>query len=132
MSPTKALTGGYGFHFPMLEPALRAILTKGYVITSYSIHYTKLYEKKTIGIENGNFFPTAGAAISDEICEFVHSVGIDMLTGYGLTESTATVSCTWKTGYEIGSVGDVMPGLEVKIGDENEILLRGKTRNNFV
>ena len=83
--------------------------------------------KKTIGIENGNFFPTAGAAISDEICEFVHSVGIDMLTGYGLTESTATVSCTWKTGYEIGSVGDVMPGLEVKIGDENEILLRGKT-----
>ena len=83
--------------------------------------------KKTIGIENGNFFPTAGAAISDEICEFVHSVGIDMLTGYGLTESTATVSCTWKAGYEIGSVGDVMPGLEVKIGDENEILLRGKT-----
>ena len=83
--------------------------------------------KKTIGIENGNFFPTAGAAISDEICEFVHSVGIDMLTGYGLTESTATVSCTWKTGYEIGSVGEVMPGLEVKIGDENEILLRGKT-----
>lgn len=83
--------------------------------------------KKTIGIENGNFFPTAGAAISDEICEFVHSVGIDMLTGYGLTESTATVSCTWKTGYEIGSVGTVMPGLEVKIGENNEILLRGKT-----
>ena len=49
--------------------------------------------KKTIGIENGNFFPTAGAAVPDEICEFVHSVGIDMLVGYGLTESTATVSC---------------------------------------
>ncbi len=83
--------------------------------------------KKTIGIENGNFFPTAGAAVPDEICEFVHSVGIDMLVGYGLTESTATVSCTSKTGYDIGSVGQVMPEVEVKIGEDNEILLRGKT-----
>ena len=83
--------------------------------------------KKTIGIENGNFLPTAGAAVPDEICEFVHSVGINMLVGYGLTESTATVSCFLNQGYEIGSVGTVMPDVEVKIGDENEILLRGKT-----
>lgn len=83
--------------------------------------------KKTIGIENGNFFPTAGAAVPDEICDFVHSVGIDMLVGYGLTESTATVSCTSKTGYDIGSVGQVMPDVEVKIGEDSEILLRGKT-----
>ena len=83
--------------------------------------------KKTIGIENGNFFPTAGAAVPDEICEFVHSVGINMLVGYGLTESTATVSCFQNSGYEIGSVGTVMPDVEVKIGENNEILLRGKT-----
>ena len=83
--------------------------------------------KKTIGIETGNFFPTAGAAVPDEICEFVHSVGINMLVGYGLTESTATVSCFLNQGYEIGSVGTVMPDVEVKIGEENEILLRGKT-----
>lgn len=83
--------------------------------------------KKTIGIENGNFFPTAGAAVSDEICEFVHSVGINMVVGYGLTESTATVSCFLNEGYEIGSVGTVMPDVEVKIGENDEILLRGKT-----
>lgn len=83
--------------------------------------------KKTIGIENGNFFPTAGAAVSDEICEFVHSVGINMVVGYGLTESTATVSCFPNQGYEIGSVGTLMPDVEVKIGADNEILLRGKT-----
>ncbi|KAA6346835.1 Long-chain-fatty-acid--CoA ligase FadD15 [termite gut metagenome] len=83
--------------------------------------------KKTIGVENGNFFPTAGAAVPDKVCEFVHAVGIDMLVGYGLTESCATVSCEWKTGYEIGSVGMVMPDVEVKIGDNSEILLRGKT-----
>ncbi|WP_291528394.1 AMP-dependent synthetase/ligase [Bacteroides sp. UBA939] len=83
--------------------------------------------KKTIGIENGNFFPTAGAAVPDEICEFVHSVGINMVVGYGLTESSATVSCFLNEGYEIGSVGTVMPDVEVKIGEENEVLLRGKT-----
>lgn len=102
-------------------PLLNQLKYKFYEKTIYSLL------KKTIGIENGNFFPTAGAAVPDEICEFVHSVGIDMLTGYGLTESTATVSCTAKTGFDIGSVGQVMPDVEVKIGEENEILLRGKT-----
>ncbi len=82
--------------------------------------------KKTIGIENGNFFPTAGAAIPPAVEEFVHSVGINMIAGYGLTESTATVSCD-VVPYTIGSVGRVMPDVEVKIGENNEILLRGKT-----
>lgn len=83
--------------------------------------------KKTIGIERGRLFPTAGAAVSDEICEFVHALGINMIVGYGLTESTATVSCFPKTGFVIGSVGEIMPDLEVKIGRDDEILLRGKT-----
>lgn len=83
--------------------------------------------KKTIGIENGTFFPTAGAAVSDEVCEFVHSVGINMVVGYGLTETTATVSCFLPKNFVIGSVGELMPDLEAKIGEDNEILLRGKT-----
>ena len=83
--------------------------------------------KKTIGIERGNFFPTAGAAVPDEICRFVHAVGINMMVGYGLTESCATVSCFPAEQYEIGSVGEVLPSVEVKIGEDNEILLRGKT-----
>ena len=102
-------------------PVMNQLKYKFYEKTIYSLL------KKTIGIENGNFFPTAGAAVPDEINEFVHSVGINMLVGYGLTESTATVSCFLNQGYEIGSVGTVMPDVEVKIGDENEILLRGKT-----
>ena len=102
-------------------PLMNQLKYKFYEKTVYALL------KKTIGIENGNFFPTAGAAVPDEICEFVHSVGINMLVGYGLTESTATVSCFLNQGYEIGSVGTVMPDIEVKIGDENEILLRGKT-----
>lgn len=102
-------------------PLMNQLKYKFYEKTVYALL------KKTIGIENGNFFPTAGAAVPDEICEFVHSVGINMVVGYGLTESTATVSCFLNEGYEIGSVGTVMPDVEVKIGAENEILLRGKT-----
>ena len=102
-------------------PLMNQLKYKFYEKTVYALL------KKTIGIENGNFFPTAGAAVPDEICEFVHSVGINMLVGYGMTESTATVSCFLNEGYEIGSVGTIMPDVEVKIGEENEILLRGKT-----
>ena len=102
-------------------PLMNQLKYKFYEKTVYALL------KKTIGIENGNLFPTAGAAVPDEICEFVHSVGINMLVGYGLTESTATVSCFLNKGYEIGSVGTIMPDVEVKIGEENEILLRGKT-----
>lgn len=100
-----------------------------YISMLYHIYEKTIIKllKKTIGIENGNFFPTAGSVVSDKVCEFVHSVGINMLVGYGLTESTATVSCEWKTNYEIGSVGIPMPGIEIKISDNEEILLRGKT-----
>ena len=102
-------------------PVMNQLKYKFYEKTVYALL------KKTIGIENGNFFPTAGAAVPDEINEFVHSVGINMVVGYGLTESTATVSCTLPVGYDIGSVGVVLPGLEVKINEDNEILLRGKS-----
>ena len=102
-------------------PPLLHMKYKFYEKTIYSVL------KKTIGIENGNFFPTAGAAIPFAVEEFVHSVGINMIAGYGLTETTATVSCCWFDSFRIGSVGRVMPGLEIKIGENNEILLRGET-----
>ena len=84
--------------------------------------------KKTLGLENAHFFPTAGAAIPSEIEEFVHSCGINMTAGYGLTESTATVSCDWHDSpVTIGSVGRVLEGIEIKFGENNEILLKGDT-----
>ena len=81
--------------------------------------------KKTIGIENGKFFPTAGAAIPLKVEEFTHSVGINMVAGYGLTETTATVTFAMHNNFRLGCVGDVMPGVEVKFGENNEILVRG-------
>ena len=83
--------------------------------------------KKAIGIENGQFFPTAGAAIPIKVEEFTHSVGINMVAGYGLTETTATVTFAMFGNYRLGCVGDLMPGVELKFGEENEILVRGET-----
>lgn len=102
-------------------PMLLRLKYKFYEKTIYALL------KKTIGLENGNFFPVAGAAVPDEVCEFALSVGINMIVGYGLTESCATVSCFVSPGFEIGSVGTIMPDVQVKIGENNEILLRGKT-----
>ena len=83
--------------------------------------------KQTLGIENANMLPVAGAKLSDEITLFFKSIGVPLIYGYGLTESTATVSCYEYENYVIGTVGSIIPGLEVKIGDDSEILLKGKT-----
>ena len=84
--------------------------------------------KKTLGLENANFFPTAGSFIPPAIEEFVHSCGIKMTAGYGMTETTATVSCDWHHATKtIGSVGRVLDGIEISFGENNEILLRGET-----
>ena len=50
-----------------------------------------------------------------------------MVVGYGLTETTATVSLGWLDDFRTGSVGKTLPGLELKFGENNEILLRGET-----
>ena len=83
--------------------------------------------KHNIGIPDPNMFPTAGAPLSDRICEFFLSIGIDIKVGYGLSETTATVSCFPDVGYEVGTVGIPLPGLEVKISEEGEILVKGPT-----
>jgi long-chain acyl-CoA synthetase len=83
--------------------------------------------KKAIGIPNPNMFPTAGAPLSPKICEFVLSVGIGVKVGYGLSETTATVTCFPNTDYELGSVGKPLPGIDVKIAPDGEILVKAPT-----
>ena len=84
--------------------------------------------RKELGLLSPNIFPTAGAAISNHVEEFVHSIGINMISGYGLTESLATVSCNHLgKPYSVGSVGYPIEGLDVKISEEGEVLLKGPT-----
>ena len=80
-----------------------------------------------MGITGGNIFPTAGAPLSNGIVEFFHSMDVNLMIGYGLSETTATVSCFPYVDYEIGTVGTVLPGIEVRIGNESEILVKGPT-----
>ncbi|HBB01580.1 MAG: long-chain fatty acid--CoA ligase [Bacteroidetes bacterium GWD2_45_23] len=83
--------------------------------------------KRIVGIDRGNFFPVAGAPLSDTINAFMQSIDVHLIYGYGLTETTATVSCFPQKGFRIGTVGRVMPDVAVKIGENNEILVKGDT-----
>ena len=85
--------------------------------------------RQTVGVDRGILFPVAGAPLGDAINEFLISCGIPITYGYGLSETTATVSCFLANDYQIGTVGTVMPEIEVRIDTENnnEILVKSGT-----
>lgn len=95
----------------------------------YEYFEKKVYLKlrQAIGVENGKLFPTAGAMLSDNITEFLHAIGINICIGYGLSETNATVSCFKREGFQIGTVGTPIGDVQVRIGEQNEILLKGST-----
>lgn len=71
------------------------------------------------------FMPCAGAPIADHIVKFFHSAGIFVMCGYGLTETSATVCCFPYHDFDRTSSGSLMPGVQVKIGENDEILIKG-------
>lgn len=84
--------------------------------------------RNQIGLAHPNIFPTAGAKVSPEVEIFVHSIGISMIVGYGLTESLATVTCDHKgEAYTVGSVGRPISSIDIKISDTGEVMLKGPT-----
>lgn len=101
-----------------------------YLAMEYAFYNKTVFSlvRKQLGLENAHFFPTAGATVSPEVEEFTHSIGINMMVGYGLTESLATVSNDHLgEPYTIGSVGRPISSIQVKIGENDEILLKGPT-----
>ena len=84
--------------------------------------------KKVVGLKRGRVFPVAGAPLADNIAEFLLSVNFPIRYGYGLSETSATVCFYPKVNYTLGSIGTIMPDLQVRIDPENnEILVKGKT-----
>lgn len=71
------------------------------------------------------FFISGSAALNSEIAEFFHAAGILILEGYGMTENSAGATVNHPSRYKIGSVGHALPGSEVKIGENDEVMLRG-------
>ncbi len=76
------------------------------------------------------FFISGGAPLSKEIAEFMHALGITVLEGWGLTETTAAATLNTLEHYRFGTVGKMLPGVEVEVAADGELLIRG--RNNLV
>ena len=84
--------------------------------------YSKIREKTGGRLR---FFISGGAALARELGEFFEAVGILILEGYGLTESSPVIAVNRPYNYKFGTVGQTMPGVEVKIAPDGEILAYG-------
>ena len=88
--------------------------------------FDKLVFRKIKNELGGNlsFLPCGGAMLKKEISEFFAAIGLPVIVGYGLTETTATVTALPPKNYVYGSVGKALPGVEIKIGADDEILVK--------
>ena len=87
----------------------------------------KLVFSKIIAKTGGRvrFFVSGGAALAKDIAEFFYAMGVVVLEGYGLTETTPVISVNTLEDLRFGSTGKVLPGVEVKIAEDGEILAKG-------
>jgi long-chain acyl-CoA synthetase len=69
---------------------------------------------------------SGGAALSERLCHFFRGIGVTVLEGYGLTETTAAATVNRPDRNKIGTVGLPLPGVGIKIADDGEILISGK------
>jgi long-chain acyl-CoA synthetase len=84
--------------------------------------YSKIIEKTGGRV---HFFVSGGAPLSGDVAEFFYAIGITILEGFGLTESSPVLTCNTFDKMKFGSVGPVVPGVEVKIAPDGEILAKG-------
>ena len=87
----------------------------------------RLFFQKIQGLFGGRmrFFVCGGAALNQEIAEFFHACGVLILEGYGLSETTGATNVNRPDRFRFGTVGPAMPGCEIRIAEDGEILVRG-------
>lgn len=121
-----ALRVGRKYRFDYYNKGKSAPLT---IALKYFLYNNTIFRavKTVIGIQHGKMFPCAGAPLLNTVNEFFQSMNIPIVIGYGLTETNATVCFYPQRNFVLDSVGKVMPGLQVKIGENNEILVKGET-----
>ena len=93
-----------------------------FFLLAYFAIFRKL--KKRIGFDRTRICSSGGAPISPELLFFFQSMGINLTEGYGLTESSAAATTSRVGAWKYGTVGQVLPGVELKIAEDGEILLK--------
>jgi long-chain acyl-CoA synthetase len=118
-----ALSVGHQYHNHYLRNELKVPISLRF---KYKIA-DKLVLSKLRDIFGGQikFTPCGGAALSAEIVAFFHSFGLNIKCGYGLTETTATATLFGDTHFEFNSAGKPIIGTEIKIGENDEIMVKG-------
>jgi len=116
-------TGGAANNLKKDEQTIPTVLSVKYKIAD------KLVLEKIRDAVGGKirYMPCAGAPLSQEIEEFFYAVGMFVWYGYGLSETTATVTCHPAHHFKFGLVGTPMPGVQVKVSKEGEVLVKGGT-----
>ncbi|MBC8466779.1 MAG: AMP-binding protein [Deltaproteobacteria bacterium] len=81
--------------------------------------------KKLLGIDRSRFALSGAAPISPDVLEYFHALGVNIRESYGMTESSALVTMHKDRNIRLGTCGEPLPGIEVKIAEDGEILIRG-------
>jgi long-chain acyl-CoA synthetase len=81
--------------------------------------------REILGLDRARITDSGGAPIAPEVLRYFHVIGIKMKESYGLTESCGLISIHQGKDIKIGNVGKPLPGIEVRIGEDGEILAKG-------
>ena len=81
--------------------------------------------KKLLGIDRARFALSGAAPISPDVLRYFHALGVDIRESYGMTETSSLISMHKDGNIRLGTCGEPLPGVEVKIGKDGEIIVRG-------
>ena len=112
-------------HLPRPVTALAALTFSDWMLKGIDESILESILAMTLALQDESL-PTAGAAVSDEICRFAHSVGLNMMVGYGLTETAGVCVVNTRKKEKEGSVGYPLPGTAVGIYKDGRALPAGE------